>query len=190
MPRGKSQGKRQSALNIESALSRMQQEIRFWESRAAKLRTSVDRMLRSLRAAARRFVAGGGRGARVLGRTPGRRGRGPGAGAMAAQILREWGRPARAGELLPEIVRRGISVGGQKPLATLASTLLKYPGVKRVGRGLFVASDAPEAPAKKAAGGKRGGKRARGAATKASKPAERRGRVAEADLVGAGLTEN
>jgi hypothetical protein len=121
---------------------------------------SFEKILGDLSSAAQRLSgarpSGAGRPGRPAG--TGRRGRGRGAGAMAAQVLRDWGRPARAGELLPEIRRRGVRVGGANPLATLASTLLKYPGVKRVARGLFMAADEREAAPRR---GRRGAAKSR-----------------------------
>ncbi len=125
-------------IGLDAAVARLREELDEWQRRALKLRKLVDGMLRDMGLAVRSL--GSGRDARAL-IEQARRGRRAGAGARAAEILREWGRPARAGELLPEIQRRGVPVGGRNPLATLASTLLKYPGVKRVSRGLFAAAD-------------------------------------------------
>jgi hypothetical protein len=89
-------------------------------------------------------------------RGPGRP-RGRGAAAAALAILREKGRPMRAGELLPLIEKRGVAVGGKNPKATLASTLLKHDEIGKAGRGLFVPKE----------------NEAKGAAAPAPKPAKR-----------------
>jgi hypothetical protein len=145
-------------VNSERAMASLEQQARFWEERAAQMREAVEAMRREMREAER--------GARTLGvrRGPGRppsvtggRGRrGQGAGSAAAEVLREWGRAARGGELLPELERRGVHVGGKNPLATLASTLLKYSGVAKAGRGLFIAGNGNGAAAPKRTRGKKG----------------------------------
>lgn len=129
-------------VNNERAIASLERQAQFWEERARKMRDAVEGMKRELREAER-----GGREIglpRGPGRPPGRGKRsrkGEGVGAMSAKVLREWRRPARVNELLPELSRRGVTVGGKRPQATLNSTLLKFPGVKRVARGLFAHAD-------------------------------------------------
>src|SRR6185295_1080050 len=73
--------------------------------------------------------------------------RGQGTGSVVVAILREWGRPAKVAELLPELERRGVKVGGKSPYNTLAATLAQHRGVKRAGVGLYeVAEKAAPGP--------------------------------------------
>jgi len=127
-------------VNSERAIASLEQQAKFWEERAAKMREHVTNMLNELREAERGGRAiglprGPGRPPSVGGRA--RAPRGQGVGAVTAQILAEWKRPARVNDLLPELEKRGARVGGKRPSATLNSTLLKFSGVKRVARGLF-----------------------------------------------------
>jgi hypothetical protein len=151
MPRGrKGQAGASGAgrvVRVERAMAALERQADEWEARAAAMRAAVEALrgeLREAGRAARGATAGArrGPGRPAGGKRPARarapRPRGEGAGSAAAEILREWGRPARVGELLPELERRGVRVGGKNPRATLNSTLLKYEGVKKAGRGLFV----------------------------------------------------
>jgi hypothetical protein len=147
MRRAKQAASRGGSLSVERAIARLEDEAGQWERNANELRDLVQAMREKLRAGAR--LAGSRRGAPAAAtngrRTRGRRGR-PGTGAVAAEILRQRGKPMRAGEILPELEKRGVHVGGASPLATLASTLHKYPGVRRVARGLFAPAGAGAAP--------------------------------------------
>jgi hypothetical protein len=144
MPRGK-QRKGGGGVSLDRTIADLERSVEYVEKLAARLRKAAREARSGVAAASlgpgkrRGRPPGRAAAARAGGR---RRGRGPGAGAMALEVLREWGKPARAGELLPELERRGVHVGGANPLATLASTLLKYRGVKRVSRGLFAPADA------------------------------------------------
>lgn len=128
--------------SVDRVLAALDEKARFWEARARSMRALLARMRRELRAAERGPRAGG-RGEKAA---PNRR-RG-GVGAAAARLLEEWGRAARVAEILPELVKRGVKIGGRRPGQTLASTLIRYPGVRRVGRGTYAAqpSKKPRAP--------------------------------------------
>src|SRR5437016_167269 len=99
-------GGKRRLVSTERAISSLELQARFWEERAARMRDAVESMRRQLRDAER-----GSRGVvarRGPGRPPGPGRRGgrrstPGAGSVAADILREWARPARVREILPEL---------------------------------------------------------------------------------------
>lgn len=111
----------------DRALDILEAKAEEWSTRARTTRAIIEQM----RAALGAVSPAPARASRAR---PGR-----GAGATCAVILREWGRPARVGELLPALRRRGVIVGGAHPPRTLSATLLRYSGVRRVSRGLWEA---------------------------------------------------
>ena len=127
-------------VSLDRAIAALDLTARAWAARAASMRASVEAMRAQLSAA----EEGEKKWPRRLGRPPGTGGRraprGQGVGATVVEILGAWGRPARVNELLAELASRGVRVGGKRPYATLAATLLKHKGVKRAGRGLFAAA--------------------------------------------------
>ncbi len=137
---GAGAARRRRLVNSERAMASLEKAASFWEERARQMREAVEAMRNQMREAERGVAMGLAAYRRGPGRPPGsgRKRLRQGVAAACVEILRDWGRPGRVGELLPELAKRGIRVGGKKPMATLASTLLKYPGVKKAGRGLFV----------------------------------------------------
>jgi hypothetical protein len=134
--------KRTHRVGLDRAISALELEAAAWAARSESMRTTVATMRDLLRQASQGKPAANGR--RGPGRPPtagGRRARrGQGVGSAAVEILSSWGRAARVNELLAELDKRGVKVGGKRPYATLAATLLKHKGVKRAGRGLFAAA--------------------------------------------------
>ena len=66
-------------------------------------------------------------------------------GAIEAVLLEE--RPLHRRVILERVTKRGIYVGGEKPLAVLGSYLSMDRRFKNVGRGIWTLTDEPVAPA-------------------------------------------
>lgn len=125
----------QNTVTADVALKALEAAAVEWEQRATSLRAAIESARGQLKLAGRGYHGGAAdtpRGA--VRKSP----TGKGAAAVTVEILKEWGRPARVGDIMPELAKRGVHVGGKRPAQTLASTLLKYPGLRRVSRGLFV----------------------------------------------------
>jgi hypothetical protein len=123
----------------ENAIASLERTADEWAKRAADMHEAVGRMKKMLNEAAeaKRPMREVKRISVVRHR---RAPKGMGAGAACVAILTQWDRPARVNELLDELRKRHVRVGGKRPYATLAATLLKHKGVKRAARGLFEAA--------------------------------------------------
>src|SRR5437879_4946244 len=122
------------ALALGHALAALDAAGRDWAARASAMRAVASAMRAQIREAARAeaqlpalralAAAAATKKKRVARPRPTWRGpphrapRGQGTGSVAVAILREWGRPARVGEILVELEKRAVKVGGKSPYNT------------------------------------------------------------------------
>ncbi len=72
-------------------------------------------------------------------------------GQAALDVLADNKEPMRINDILAALAKRGVEVGGQRPYATLAATIVKQPGIKSVARGLYTVASSKEAEERRAA---------------------------------------
>jgi hypothetical protein len=174
--------------NLGRAVATLEAAAQAWATRAQNMLRLAEAMRSELSGASGAKSPAIARVTAPAARTPSRVGpkrrvpKGQGVSAAVVEILRESGKPMRVNDVLAALKKRGLTVGGQKPYATLAATLQNRvkskSGVVKAGLGLYAAGPGGDATAP-AKGKARKTPKARAAAPKKAGKAAKAAKVAK-----------